>query len=702
MKLKISIKVLLPSLLVLFIGLISVSYIAHNTTKSLLNDNLINSTEFSLDIMVDRAIESRGQVGTITKIMSHNFTQVAKILSIYLGDRSEDLSSNDYIELAKNIGVDEIHVTDDKGVLRWGSVEGFFGFDFNTSEQTKPFLKILDDSSYSLAQEPQLRAVDNVLFQYISVSRLDKPGIVQIGMNASVLQEVTKRVDLQNIVDSFKVDDFGGSVFVIDSKGIVEKHKNRKLIGDNVVDNYDWGKYLIGKEFGSFYYTLEDTKKFMSYKKVGDSIFCASVFVAPYIEPVKQLDKILTMASLIVGVLLAIVIILLLRVLVGNPLNELNKKMMILAEGEGDLTNEIIVQSNDEVGELAISVNKFVSKLKYLIIDVKSAVVDSNAVKESIVGSTVESTTAVEEISSNLNSIGGQINTLDENINENATAIEQILSNVNSIDNQINDQAAMVEESTASITEMIASLKNVAQITLSKKETTKSLSKMANEGKNKIDETSSAFKQVVDQIQSIQEMATTINDIASQTNLLSMNAAIEAAHAGDAGKGFAVVADEIRKLAETSAGSSENITNMIKNITTSVSVADKNVDTTSLAFDSILHEISDTIDAFIEIESSVEELNIGGQQVLEASSHINDVTISIKSGSNEIKDGTKSMMVTSSKIQEVSEQVTQGMAESQTGAKEIVTSMQLMINYAKNLEVIVDELQNKFDAFKTE
>lgn len=405
---------------------------------------------------------------------------------------------------------------------------------------------------------------------------------------------------------------------------------------------------------------------------------------------------------LVFSMIVIFAVIIVMTLLVVRNINKTSNMLENISQGDGDLTQNLEVHTKDEIKDMSNSFNQFVGKLRFLIIDAKKSIEGTNQIKQDISAGTEETTSAIEEISATLNSIGGQIYTLDKSIDNNAVAIEQVTANMGSIDNQITDQASMVEESTAAITEMIASLHNVAGVTESKKQSTTALSDVADEGKKKIDETSSAFKKVVVQIQTIQEMADTIKGIASQTNLLSMNAAIEAAHAGDAGKGFAVVADEIRKLAETSASSSSNITKMIKEIIASVDTADTNVDATSMAFDSILNEIVDTVNAFSEIEASVSELTIGGQQVLEASNQINEVTSQIKAGSNEIKDGVQSMLRSSDMIKEVSEKVTSGMAEAQTGAGEIVHSMQLMVELSQKLDSIVGELQKDFSVFKTE
>ena len=385
-----------------------------------------------------------------------------------------------------------------------------------------------------------------------------------------------------------------------------------------------------------------------------------------------------------------------------TPIKTISSKLAELAEGEGDLTTNIKIVAQDETGQVANSFNTFVNKLRNLMIGVKNIISKTDDIKSNVSSSTTETSASIEEISANLNSIGKQIDVLDTNISDTVTSIEQITQNILSVDDQIISQSAMVQESTAAITEMMASLKNVNSVALSKKETTQALSNVADIGKERIEDTSVTFKTVVNNIKQIEEMASTINNIAAQTNLLSMNAAIEAAHAGDSGKGFAVVAEEIRKLADSAGKSSQLISQSITKITDSIFETDKNIVLTSDTFSQISTEVTDTVNAFSEIEQSVSELNIGGKQILEAINEINDISVSIRDGSGEIKLGTKNMLKNSELIKNVSGIVKNGMLESSSGAQEIVKAMELMLGYAKDLNTVVTQLQEDFGKFKTE
>jgi methyl-accepting chemotaxis protein len=278
--------------------------------------------------------------------------------------------------------------------------------------------------------------------------------------------------------------------------------------------------------------------------------------------------------------------------------------------------------------------------------------------------------------------------------------ITSIINNLNNLNGLIDDQAGATEESTAAITEIVASLKNVAKIVLKKEESTTFLVKSTRDGRNSLDETSKEFKErVASKIDDISEMTKVISSIASRTNLLSMNAAIEAAHAGDSGKGFAVVADEIRKLAEVSSVNSNNIGKTIKEIIKSIEKTTSNFDSTADLFTKIEGEVVSVDLALKDISNSTSELSEGGDQILQAMMLLNDSSIKVKSSSNDIRESSDSVLEADKICSRIAAEVISALNDTKKNLISTEDDIQKTLKLTEKLDIaasIIDNEVNKF------
>lgn len=380
-------------------------------------------------------------------------------------------------------------------------------------------------------------------------------------------------------------------------------------------------------------------------------------------------------------------------------LRDIGSTLKTIASGKANLTDRIQVKTKDEVGIVAGNFNLFVEKLHTIVRDAQSAVNETDTVTQSLSDTAKSTSSSVEQIDDSIESVKQRLMSLQENINSSVASMEEMEASTGTFDSMISDQSVMVEQSNSAIHQMIASLNNVASITDGKRKSTTALKSYAEEGKNQIDQTSEDFRSVVEKISHINEMTNAISQIASQTNLLSMNAAIEAAHAGDSGKGFAVVAEEIRKLAETAAGSSRSIDELIRSITRDVNSTASSVEKTIGTFETIAEEIQHTVNTFDDIQTAVSELNEGGRQILQSTEQISQMTTSVQTGSTEIHSGITSTTGTAAQIKELAESLSRSIDAISTESKEIVDRMHQVDMLRADLNSISENLSVQFNQF---
>ncbi|TFG85411.1 MAG: methyl-accepting chemotaxis protein [Spirochaetales bacterium] len=345
-------------------------------------------------------------------------------------------------------------------------------------------------------------------------------------------------------------------------------------------------------------------------------------------------------AAVIVGQFLVMFVI---AGIVAKPARLADDLLRDIAEGEGDLTRRLGIKARDEIGQFSRSFDLFSEKLSGIIGGIKDAVAELKEHSAQLDVEVKEASHAAEKIDGAIDAVVERTINQAASVEEVSSTVEQITRNIESLDNMIERQRNGVAESSASIEEMVSNISAISRNMDSFTEYMGKLVVSSDAGKAKLAGVGDLVRDISTRSQVLIDANKVIQAIAGQTNLLAMNAAIEAAHAGDAGAGFAVVADEIRKLAELSAGRSKEIAGNVKTIRGGIDRVVISSVEAEKAFTEILTLVRTVSDLQEEVKRAVAEQDTGSKQVLEALAQIRNITDEVRGASSEMTDGAGAM-----------------------------------------------------------
>jgi methyl-accepting chemotaxis protein len=417
--------------------------------------------------------------------------------------------------------------------------------------------------------------------------------------------------------------------------------------------------------------------------------------------PVNNMMKIAFTISAVILVLTILAALFLSRS-ISTPIVKVANNLKDIAEGEGDLTHAIAIHSKDEIGDLALYFNETLEKIKNLVINVKGEAGTLSGIGNDLASNMNETAAAVNEITANIQSIKGRIINQSASVSETHATMEQLTVNIHKLNDHVENQSIHMSQASSAIEEMMANINSVTGTLINNAANVKTLLEASEVGRSGLQAVASDIQEIAHESEGLLEINSVMENIASQTNLLSMNAAIEAAHAGEAGKGFAVVAAEIRKLAESSSTQSKTIGNVLKKIKGSIDKIMRSTENVLGKFGAIDISVKTVADQEESIRNSMEEQTTGSKQVLEGVSEVNEITRQVKSASQQMLEGAKEVIQESENLEKATQEITSGMNQMAAGANEINTAVHHVNGISGKNREGIDTLMREVSRFKVE
>ena len=422
----------------------------------------------------------------------------------------------------------------------------------------------------------------------------------------------------------------------------------------------------------------------------------------PYREVYASVQWILVFMST-VFVITLVVIILLTYFIIRRVVQEMNKgvnAMKNIAQGDGDLTVRMEVKNQNELGKMYTYFNNTMEKLQGSIGKVKEVNKMMHEQGAELSDNMNDTAASANQITANIDSVNRQIQLQGENVKEATESMASVNNTVQSLVSDIQSQSSCVVQSSSAIEEMVANIKSVTSILQKNEETIKVLESSSESGRHSIEETVQATLKIKQQSEALLEASNVIQNIASQTNLLAMNAAIEAAHAGESGKGFSVVADEIRKLAEDSNKQGKQITTNLTEVLSSINEVADSTTAVQEGFAKIYELTRQVAEQELTIMNAMREQSDGGSQVLLAIKQINEVTVNVREGSSSMERESKAINDKMEALSRLTGEITASMEEMSIGMETINKAINRVNDLTRQNTQNIEVLGEAVDKFK--
>lgn len=621
--------------------------------------------------------------------------------------QEDSVSYKEKIKLFKN----EIQMQKQRGWLHFG-IAGLDGLLYRTDGKrenifSEDWFKKAVKGKYVLT-EPKISAEARTYISIAAIPVRDLQGKITGVISAYLLGD-----SLSNLISDIIVGETG-TAYLISPEGIIIGNRRPEILYKNIFTEIyaeekngfsDFLKKALTSEVSSVNVSKINGVQYISTvspMRYSDWTLLITAPSGEFIsENVFNLIRIFTLIAL-VGLILAVIIGFFIARKIVRPINLIIDALKNISQGEGDLTIKLPAGGGDETSVLSSYFNQTIFKLRNSIQKVGSG---SKVMEE--VGSDLESNMLsvsefVTQITSSIENLNISFTEQEKSVSETDAAIEQIITTLRLLNESIVRQASVVEKSFSSFDKMTLSIGAVGGNVKETREAILNLSSATTDGRETLIKANEISQRIAEASDGLIETGSVIQNIASQTNLLAMNAAIEAAHAGETGKGFAVVASEIRKLAEESSAQGKKISVTLKNLIGEIETLAASASNAVEKFNFIAGYSKDVSHSIEGVVHAMEEQEQNGKAIWEMIKDVSNMTSEVKHSSGEMLLGGEKIIAETARLGNLTGVLRENMNEIASQVDLINDATKESLDIAVKNKQSIDELAAEVGKFKTE